>query len=89
MGDVVVKGGRIRGGRIETLRVHLHNLPERTIDRDTALAWMRDGHSLIPVLGGRRGPALQLVEVGDDARYIRTDNAATPEDALPDLLPAP
>ena len=59
-------------------------MPDRTIDRDLAIAWMRDGHSLIPILAGQRGPALQLVEVGDGF-VIRTDNQPVDEDRLPPL----
>lgn len=87
MGDVLVKRGSVSGGRIGDLVVDLAGLPERKIDRDTALAWMKDGHSLVPVLGGRRAAALQLVAVGEGF-VIRTDNAAVDEDALPEALPA-
>lgn len=87
MGDVLVKRGSVSGGRIGSLVVGLAGLPERTIDRDTAVAWMKDGHSLVPVIGGRRAPALQLVAVGD-GHAIRTDNAPVDEDALPEALPA-
>ncbi len=84
MGDILVRGGSIQGGRIDSLTIDLHGLPQRTIDRATALAWLEDGHSLVPVRGGERLAALQLVEV-DDELMIRTDNAAIPEDTLPDL----
>lgn len=84
MGEVLVTGGAVEGGRITSLTVELIGLPGRTIDRDTALAWLADGHSLIPRVGGRRGTALQRVEVGDDL-FIRADNAPEPADALPAL----
>jgi hypothetical protein len=88
MGDVLVKAANLRGGRIEELHVQLHNLPARVIDRDTALAWMRDGHSLVPLIGGRRGTALQLVEVGEaDEPFIRPNNERVAEDQLPELPP--
>lgn len=83
MGAVHVKGATVAGSRIERLHVGLDRLPDRTIDRATAIRWMKDGHSLL--LPG--GPALQLVEVGD-GHVIRTDNAPVDEDRLPDLPPA-
>lgn len=85
MGDVQVKRATVNNGRIERLVVEIDLLPERTIDRETAIRWLRDGHSLVPVVEGARGTALQLVEVGDDAVAIRTDNAAVAEDRLPVL----
>lgn len=89
MGDVLIAGGTCKDGVIEALDVRLHNLPPRVIDRETAVRWMRDGHSLVPVRAGERLPALQLVEVGDEPRYfIRTDNAPVEQDSLPDLPPA-
>jgi hypothetical protein len=86
MGDVLVTGGRISDGRITSLAVELHGLPGRTIDRELAITWLRDGHSLIPRSSGIRGTALQLVEVGD-AWFVRHDNAAVPHDSLPAGLP--
>ena len=86
MAQVEVHGGDLSGGRIHQLRVQMHRLPARTIDRATAIAWMKDGHSLVPVLAGERAPALQLVEVGEPAEwFIRADNQPTTEDALPAL----
>lgn len=85
MGHVRVNGADLEGGRIRALRVTMHGLPARTINRDTAIAWLREGHSLV---ADGSNLALQLVEVadGDDvARFVRTDNAATAEDALPAL----
>ena len=84
MGRVWVKAADVREGKIERLEVRLGSLPARVIDRDTAVSWMRDMHSFI---AGDTGPALQLVEVDDGAWFIRTDNAAVAEDALP-ALPA-
>lgn len=89
MGYIEVHGGTVADGRIRALRVHIPNLPPRTVDRDTVIRWMRDGHSLRPVIHGRVCPALQLVEVGEGPQYVvRTDNAPTDEDALPPLPPA-
>lgn len=82
MGDVVVKRGSLDNGRITSLVVGLYGLPDRTIDREQALQWMKDGHSLVPVVEGRRLPALQLVEV-DDTWVIRNDNEPVAEDRLP------
>jgi len=84
MGDVVVKRAKMDGEQIDKLAVELHGLGERVIDRDTALSWLRDGHSLIPVIEGQRRPALQLVEL-EDGHAIRTDNQAEAADALPPL----
>ena len=83
MGDVLVKKGTISEGRITTLTVGFDGLPDREIDRSTAMRWMADGHSFIPLLGGKRGPAMQLVEVDDDTRVIRADTAVASEDSLP------
>lgn len=82
MAFVEVQAGSVSGGKIARLTVKMHGLPVREIDRDTALAWMIDGHSLVPVARGEKQPALQLVEVGDE-RFIRADNAPTAADALP------
>lgn len=84
MARVEVHGGRIADSTITELTVRLQGLPERTIDRDTALSWMRDGHSFLPIVGGQEQPALQLVEVEPDAFHIRTDNAAEAADSLPE-----
>lgn len=85
MGEVLVRKGTLSEGKIESLTVGFHGLPERTIDRDTAIAWMRDGHSLIPVRAGERLTALQLVDIEDGGPAIRTDNQAVAEDELPAL----
>ncbi len=84
MGDVLVKKATMADGKIDKLGVELHGLPPRVIDRDQAVAWLKDGHSLIPVAGGVHHPALQLIEVGE-GHAIRTDNQAEDADTLPDL----
>lgn len=84
MGRVWVHGATVEDGRIQALRVKMSGLPERTIDRDTTLAWMHDGHSFLPADGG---PALVLVEVDGDG-FVRADTAAEAADALPSLPPA-
>jgi hypothetical protein len=87
MGYIEVQAADIADGRIQRLRVRMPHLPARTIDRAAAIAYLRDGHSLIPIADGMRRPGLQLVDVGEDepAWFIRADNARTPEDTLPTL----
>ena len=85
MGDVLVKAGTVADGRITSLVVGLARLPDRTIDRDTAIRWMRDGHSFVPVHAGARLRALQLVEAGD-GHAIRDDHEAADQDTLPHAL---
>jgi hypothetical protein len=81
MARIAVHGADLKDGKIDALRVQMHNLPPRTIDRDTAVAWMRDGHTLIPVKGGNEAPCLLLLEVGD-AFAIRDDAGKTGEDQV-------
>jgi hypothetical protein len=88
MGDLLLKRATVTGGKIERLVIGIDRLPDRTVDRATAIRWMRDGHSLVPLVEGRRLPALQLVEVPTDAFAIRTDNEPVDEDRLPTLPPA-
>jgi hypothetical protein len=89
MARLLVLGATLRNERIETLRVQLVGLPRRTLDRPTAIAWMRDHHSFIPVRAGRELSALQLVEVaeqdGEMMFSIRHDNEPRAADALPQL----
>lgn len=90
MGHVQVHGADVEDGRIQQLRVKIPNLPPRTIDRDTAVAWMRDGHSMLPVRDDHEQAALLLIEVPEDdtvARFIRDDTEKKAEDAVPDLPP--
>jgi hypothetical protein len=89
MGDLLVSAGTIVDGTIDTLTVELHKLDTRIVSREQVIAWMRDGHSLIPYLDGKRQTALQLVTIeGDEPScFVRTDNTATSEDSLP-ALPA-
>lgn len=84
--QITVHGADIKDGRIAALRVRIHNIPPRTIDRDTAVSWMKDGHQLIPVKGGIRAPSLLLLEV-DDELVIRDDSHKQAEDKI-DGLPA-
>ena len=84
MAEVYVKGATVAGDRVERLLIGLDRLPDRTIDRDTAIRWMKDGHSFVPMIDGRRAPALMLVEA-DEALAIRTDTAPVDADLLPAL----
>ncbi len=85
MADVEVYAAEPAHGRIQTLRVRFKNSSERTIDRDTAVSWLKDGHALQTYAGpahhGTRGAAIQLVEV-DEKLYLRTDTLPTAEDDL-------
>ena len=51
MADIEVLGADVRDGRVTTLEVRIKGTSPRRIDRDTALSWLRGGHSLIPVAG--------------------------------------
>lgn len=86
MARVEVTAGTVSAGRIQTLSVRMAGLPPRTLSRDESIAWMRDGHSFIPVIDETALPALQLVEVptdGDIERFIRTDPSVDAADSLP------
>ncbi len=76
MADILVSAVEQADGRVRTLRVKMHGVAERVIDRETALSWLAGGHSLIPVAGHghhvTRGVAIERVEVGDEA-WLRTD----------------
>jgi hypothetical protein len=88
MAHIRVTSARLGDGLIHSLDVELLGLGHRAIDRDTAVRWMRDGHSLVPAAGGS---ALQLVtlEDGDEPRwFIRADNAPEAQDSLPASLSA-
>ena len=84
MGDVLVKQATLADNRIQTLSVGFDGLPDRQIDRETALAWMRDGHSLVPVQAGKRLPALLLI-YGSDGLVIRDDSLPESADSVPSL----
>ncbi|TVQ94416.1 MAG: hypothetical protein EA397_01735 [Deltaproteobacteria bacterium] len=86
MARVEVTAGTLAEGKIKSLDVRLSGLPDRTIDREQALAWMKDGHSFIPMVQGQPLPALELVEVltGDEINhFIRADTARESADSLP------
>jgi len=86
MARVEVHGATLADGVVETLKVKCHNLPAQTIDKNTAIAWMRDGHSFIPIVNGTELHALQLVD-GEDGtpQFIRHDNIPGSTDSLPEL----
>lgn len=85
MADVLVVGGAVADGKVTRLDVQIQGLPDRTLDREAAVAWMRDGHSLIPRVDGRRAPALLLLEI-EDEHYIRSEGTPEPSDLLPQGL---
>ena len=87
MADVIVRAGSMVDGKIDKLTVQFHKLADRVVSRDQAIAWMKDGHSLVPTVNGKRQGALQLVEIGEDdpTYFIRTDNEKSTEDSLPEL----
>ena len=86
MGRVLVQAADVVDGRIARLKVRMARLPSRVLDREAVVAWMRDGHSFLPELGGEIGRALQLVEI-DDELYVRDDHEPVAADALPTGLP--
>ena len=71
--------------RITTMTVALHGLADRELDRATVIAWMKDGHSFLPISDGRVGPALRMLEVDGEA-FIRSDSEASAADVLPKAL---
>jgi len=76
MADIDVVGAEVKQGRVNSLSVRFKGNLTRTIDRDTALHWLAEGHSLVPVAGHghhlHRGQALERVEVEGEV-YIRGD----------------
>ena len=45
MADILIHSASVADGRAVELDVEIHGLGKRTIDRATAIAWMKDGHS--------------------------------------------
>lgn len=88
MARVLVHGADLAGAEISRLRVSMHGLPARTLDRAQVIAWLRDGHSFVLA---RSGDALQLVDCGGDdgpAWFVRQDNlkeAADRVEGAPDV----
>lgn len=85
MADVEVVSADITSGRVKSLKVRFKGTTERVIDRDTALRWLADGHSLLTYAGtghhAVRGKALERVEVDDEA-FIRCDTQKVSEDQV-------
>lgn len=83
MAEIDILNAAVTDGRIQSLVVRFKNAPPRTIDRETALTWARDGHSLIPVAGHghsvTRGFVLSLIEVREE-EFLRTDTRAEAAD---------
>lgn len=76
MADIEVVSAQVSNGRLNGMKIRFKGNLERELDRDTVLRWLREGHSLIPVVGHghhvHRGPCLELVEVDGEA-FVRTD----------------
>ena len=85
MADIDILHATVTDGRIQSLEIRFKNAGKRSITRDVALAWAREGHSLIPVAGHghdvARGHALSLIELGEDG-FLRTDTRAEGADLV-------
>lgn len=85
MADIDILHAHLTAGRIQTLEVRFKNTEARTVNRETALSWARDGHSLIPIAGHghhvSRGHALSALEVGGEV-FLRTDTRAETSDCV-------
>ncbi len=85
MADIEILHAELANSRIQKLEVRVANATTRQIDRETALAWARDGHSLIPIHGHghdvSRGHALTAIEVGEEL-FLRTDTRAEASDVV-------
>ena len=85
MADIEVTAATVQAGRVQSLQVQFKRSAARTIDRTTALGWLREGHTLIPISGHgyhvHRGGAIERVEV-DGEEYLRTDTRAVAEDEI-------
>jgi hypothetical protein len=82
MAQIHVTSAHVEAGRFARLHVRMRGLPERVVDRDTAVRWLRDGHSMLV----RGGAPLLLVEVGDEP-FIRPDGVAEAADLWPAIAP--
>lgn len=85
MADIDILAADLRDGRVQSLTVRFKNAAPRKIDRATALHWLAEGHSLIPVSGHghevHRGHCLERVELGDTF-FLRTDTAGVAADQV-------
>jgi hypothetical protein len=83
--EIEILHAHLANGRIEKLEVRIKNADKREINREMALAWARDGHSMTPVAGHghdvSHGAVLSLVEVGEEL-YLRTDTKAEASDVV-------
>lgn len=83
MADVEVYAAELEGTTVKALTVRFKGTAARTISRDTALHWLRQGHSLVTHAGGAhhpvRGHAIERVEV-DGESFLRTDVKPEPAD---------
>lgn len=87
MGRIVIVGAERDGALVTRLEVRFEGLSRRIVPRDTVIAWMRDGHSVLPAASGAptgTGRALQLVDV-DGVAFLRDDHATEAADSLPEL----
>jgi hypothetical protein len=85
MADIEVLKADMQGGRLTSLETRFKGTEPRRIDRATALLWLREGHSLIPVAGHghdlHRGGAIEGIEV-DGEVYLRTDTKPVAADEV-------
>lgn len=85
MADIDVLSADIQGGRLSKLKIRFKGNLSREIDRDTALDWLYQGHSLIPVAGHghhvSRAACLERVEV-DGEWFVRTDTQKINQDEI-------
>lgn len=83
MADIEVWGVEKAGSRVSSLKVRFKGVAERTIDRETALAWLAGGHSMILYSGSphhaHRHGSLERVEAEGEA-WLRTDTRPEPAD---------
>ncbi len=84
MARILVTAADLSSGQLARVSVEMHGLPKRTVDRDTVLSWLRDGHSLIPSVQGKPLGSLTIVDV-DGTAYVRCDGNVEAADRLPAL----
>lgn len=84
MARIYAVGAETSGDRVERMEVRFDGLARRVVPREQVLAWMADGHSVLPLSEGTLGAGLQRVEVEGEA-FIRRDNQPMAADDLPSL----
>jgi hypothetical protein len=76
MADVQVVGATLENGKVTALQVRFFGTAERSISRETAIAWLAEGHSLVTHSGSahhpHRGLAVERIFVGDEV-FLRTN----------------